>query len=199
MSDDWSLPCGCTYRPGLVLPVYECLQHLLDDDLPHSFHTLAERKKNIKPRCVATLVVMGKVEQCKMPKHGTTYGHVAHSGVTWNDEHPLPHTKDEPEMKSKSIGNAAIIKALNYLIGKSYLLEAGVDTLTDEEYQLLEDVAKWYDETGRTLVEMRRNDPTKIARHEYVWTGRSPDTCAVTSPDGSSAWCGQGEDHPIHG
>src|SRR3954451_22117414 len=38
----------------------------------------------------------------------------------------------------------------------------------------------------------------EIGVHEYRWTGRSPDTCAVTSPDGSSQWCGLPEDHPIH-
>jgi hypothetical protein len=41
-------------------------------------------------------------------------------------------------------------------------------------------------------------DPTRIAPHAYVWTGRSPDTCAVVSPDGSSQWCGLPESHPIH-
>lgn len=38
----------------------------------------------------------------------------------------------------------------------------------------------------------------KIGPHAYQWTGRSPDTCAVTDPTGAEVWCGLPEDHTIH-
>lgn len=32
---DWMIPCGCTYRPGITLPVRECGPHEDDPSLPH--------------------------------------------------------------------------------------------------------------------------------------------------------------------
>lgn len=34
-SQTWSLPCGCTYQPGIDLPIKECDVHRDDPDLPH--------------------------------------------------------------------------------------------------------------------------------------------------------------------
>lgn len=50
----------------------------------------------------------------------------------------------------------------------------------------------------RQLSENKRAYATTLGPHPFVWTGRSPDTCAVVSPDGSSQWCGLSASHPIH-
>ena len=39
---------------------------------------------------------------------------------------------------------------------------------------------------------------TEPTPHVYRWTGRSPDTCAVTADDGQSWWCGRPQADPIH-
>jgi len=52
--------------------------------------------------------------------------------------------------------NEQLLRALNILLAKLHLYEAGEEGLTLGEYKLICDLGDWYEEKGKLIAESRR-------------------------------------------